>query len=159
MPAPKGHPLWGNPINPKKYTPEEVWNEFVDYVEWAKTNPWKKQDFIKSGEMAGQIVELAIERPLSIEGFCLYAGITSRTFKNYSSAEGYETYFQICTHIKDICDAQNTEGGMVGAFNASLVAMRLGLKQRNDITSNGEAITAPTIIVQSKQGASDIEKL
>ena len=39
MPAPKGHPLWGNPIKPKKYTPEKLWEGAIEYFKWCDENP------------------------------------------------------------------------------------------------------------------------
>lgn len=33
MPAPKGHPRWGNPLNPKKYTPNTLWKKSCEYFE------------------------------------------------------------------------------------------------------------------------------
>lgn len=134
MPAPKGHPKWGAAVCNKRFTAEELWEEFCKYTDWASENPWIKQDFIKGGDAAGNIVELKTERPLSIKGFCIFLGISFQTFQNYSQKEGYETTFEICSRIRDICDNQNEEGGLVGAFNASLVAMRLGLKQKNETT-------------------------
>lgn len=137
MPAPKGHEMWGNPIKPKSYTPEELWNKAVEYFEWCKENPWMKIDF--KGKDADR-VEIPCERPYSIEGLCVFLNISAKTFGNYSKSEGYETYFQICAHIKNIIDAQHFEGGATGAFNASIVSMKLGLQQKIDTTTNGESI-------------------
>lgn len=134
MPAPKGHPLWGNPLKPKKYTPEELWQGACEYFDWCNKNPWKKQDFIKSGDSAGQIIVLETERPYAIERLCIYLNISRETFDNYSKSVGYETYFDICTRIRQIIDTQHFEGGMVGAFNANLAARKLGLTENTVIT-------------------------
>lgn len=136
MPAPKGHKLWGNPLKPKKYTPEEFWQAACEYFEWSDENPWVKQDFIKGGEMGGSIVELKTERPYSIEQLCNYLDISLQTFYNYAGAEGYETYFDICARIKQIIDSQHFEGGMVNAFNANIVTRKLGLKEQTDLSGS-----------------------
>ena len=145
MPAPKGHPLWGNPLNPKKYEPEELWLKACQYFEWCKENPWKKQDFVKGGDSAGMIVELKTERPFSLEGLCIYLNISTDTFSNYSKLEGYETYFGVCRYIRQIIDNQHFEGGMVGTFNANIVTRKLGLVEKADMTSGGEPIKRTVI--------------
>lgn len=83
------------------------------------------------------------ERPYSIGGLCVFANISQVTFLNYSTKEGYETYFTICSHIKDIIDKQHFEGGMIGAYNANIVTRKLGLKENIDTTTNGKEITQP----------------
>lgn len=137
MPAPKGHPLWGNPLNVKKYTPEELVEKFGEYLEWCKNNPWLKVDFIKSGENAGNKVYLETERPPSIEEFCTFLKITYQTFLNYSKADGYETYFEACTHIRQYIDGNHFSGGMAGVYNANITMRKLGLTEKNDITTAG----------------------
>lgn len=132
MVAPKGHPIWGNPKNKKTYTPEELWNKFIEYTEWVEKNPWYKNDFIKSGENAGQVVKLEIQRPYSIEEFCNHAEISTQTFFNYSKRDGYETYFDICSRIKQIIDAQHFSGGMVNVFNSNIVTRKLGLTEKTE---------------------------
>jgi len=136
MPAPKGHPLWGNPCKPKIFqSPEELRDMAEGYFQWCAENPMVKNDFIKSGQNAGDIVEIPIERPFSIEGFCNYANITVQTFRNYEKGEGYETYFPVCTHIRQVIDSQHFEGGMVGNFNANIVTRKLNLAEKQEIES------------------------
>lgn len=130
MAAPKGHPLWGNPLNPKKLTPEELWNGACEYFQWCDDNPIIIEDFIKSGAMGGEKVYINHRRAYNIERLCIFLDISDMTFSNYSKATGYETYFEICTRIKKIIDSQHFEGAMSGTFNASIAAMKLGLQQK-----------------------------
>lgn len=139
MGAPKGHPMWGNPVKPKKFkTPEDMWSKACDYFEWCKENPWVKKDFIKSGEFAGTIVEIETERPYTLEGFCIFANISLQTFYNYESKEDYKTYFEIATHIRNVIRNQKFEGAAVGAFNHNIIARDLGLsdKKEHDVKVN-----------------------
>lgn len=136
MPAPKGHPMYGNPRNPKVYEPDEFWDKFMQYLDWCDENPIIQQvPHVKTG-----VIDVKHKRPYSIEAFCTFANITTQTFYNYAKAEGYEMYFDICTHIKQIIDTQHLEGGFVGTFNAGLVARKLGLaekvEQQNETTIN-----------------------
>ena len=140
MAAPKGHEIWGNPIKPKTYKPDEFWLKAVEYFEWCKVNPWMKQEAIKSGQNCGGLVNVPCERPYSIGALCVYANISEDTFENYSKKEGYETYFGICKHIKLVIDKQHFEGGMIGAYNSNIVTRKLGLKENIDTTTNGKDI-------------------
>jgi len=152
-PAPKGHPLWGDPRKPKKYSPEELWTGALDYFKWADENPWLMVEQSKmpqklSEKMAlgmkpsmvkaflKQTVELPKQRPYSIEALCLHLNISRETFDNYSKTKGYETYFDVCRAIRDIIDRQHLEGGMVGAFNANIVTRKLGLQEKIQSTQN-----------------------
>jgi len=148
MPAPKGHPLWGNPLNPKKYTPQELWNKFIEYKEWNSNNPIMVVEQSKMPQripanykgslkkFLNQIIYLPHERALSIWRFCIFANITQETFDNYSKSKGYETFFEICKRIREEIDAQHFEGGMSGTFNANIVTRKLGLQEKIQSTQN-----------------------
>ncbi|MEY2738676.1 MAG: hypothetical protein RL259_585 [Bacteroidota bacterium] len=147
MPAPKGHQLWGNPLNPKKYTPEELWQKSCEYFCWCNENPIYKNEAIKGGDMAGTIIDIPMQRPLSIEGLCIYLNISDETFKNYEKKEGYETFFGVCSHIRKIIDTQHFEGGMVGIFNANIVTRKLGLAEKSELYSPDGTMTPKTTII------------
>jgi hypothetical protein len=168
MAAPKGHPRWGNPLNHKKLTPEELWEGAQKYFEWADNNPWYKNEQIKQRpiipkdsklsarrikEILDPIIKIPTQRPYTIEGLCMYLNITRQTFENYSNAVGYETYFDVSIRIRDIINSQHFEGGMVGIFDSGLAARKLGLIEKMDMQSGGKPIQR-TII---KWGDKEIE--
>ena len=146
MSAPKGHKMWGNPIKPKSYEPNEFWSEACKYFKWCDKTPWLKNEAIKSGDRAGEIVQIPTQRPYSIEGLCIYLDIHYQTFLNYESKVGYETYFDICSHIRKIIDNQHFEGGMVGAFNANIVTRKLGLADKQEVDNKNPQ----TVIINKK---------
>lgn len=174
MPAPKGHPLWGSPLNIKKYTPDEFWNKFLEYKEWADKNPLmiieqtkmpqripSNYDRLKHGSIKGflkQTIPLPHPRAYSIEAFCAFANINRSTFYNYESKDGYETYFNTSKRIKDIIDSQHFEGGMAGVFNSNLAARKLGLVDKKDMTSGGAPMKL-NITVQDQNTIKELEKL
>lgn len=172
MAAPKGHPLWGNPLKPKKYTPEELWKGACEYFEWCDENPimvieqskmpqrldasLAKQ--LKPSQIKGfmkQTIELPHTRAYSIERLCIFLNISRETFDNYSKTDGYETYFDICTHIRSIIDSQHFEGGMAGTFNANIVTRKLGLA---DKTQSDISVKMPNITVQDQKTADELKK-
>jgi len=133
MPAPHGHPRWGNPLNPKKYNPKSLWAAAERYFAWCDENPWIIKEAIKGGTSAGEIVDVPTQRPYSVEALCRFLNISIQTFENYSKREGYETFFEVCSHIRAVIDNQYFEGGMVGVFNANIVTRKLGLADKKEL--------------------------
>jgi hypothetical protein len=83
--------------------------------------------------------------------------IDTQTFYNYASGKKeYETYFDICTRIRNIIDSQHFEGGMAGTFNAGIVTRKLGLAEK---TNNEVNVNFPKIEVKDQDTASEVEKL
>ena len=143
MPAPKGNQYWrfGNPGRPKIFaTPDELWDKAIEYFDWANANPWKKHEAVKAGDHFGENVSVPIERPLSYEGFCLFADISRQTLENYCKEDGYEEYFDTALKIKMIIDTQQLEGAMVGAFNPLVTMRKLGMTDKYDFSSGGKPI-------------------
>jgi hypothetical protein len=166
MPAPKGHPLWGNPRKPKKYTPDELWEGAIDYFNWSDENPIMiieqskmpqrldakmvkelKPAMIKS--FLKQTIDLPHQRAYTIEGLCIHLNISRETFDNYSKTKGYETYFDICKRVREIIDNQHLQGGMAGIFNANIVTRKLGLQEK--IATSQKIIITPMDNEEAKE--------
>ena len=150
MPAPKGHPKWGNPLKPKKYTPKRLWDKAVEYFTYIDKHPYylneqKKGNTIvpKDSNLTAKqlkdaldpIIEIPKMRPYTLVGFCVFADICYDTFLSY---EKNETYLEVCTRIRNIVESNMFEGGLVGNFEKGLVARKLGLIDKQDITTAGE---------------------
>lgn len=173
MAAPKGHPLWGNPIKPKKYTPEQLWEGACEYFEWCNENPviiveqTKMPQKLDSSMMKTmkpamvkaflkQTIEMPHERAYTVEGLCIYLNISRETFYEYAKGEGtYNTYPDTCTRIKDIIDNQHFIGGMAGTFNAGIVTRKLGLAEK---TQSDISVKMPNITVQNQETADELKK-
>jgi DNA-packaging protein gp3 len=122
-----------------KYTSEKLWEEAVKYFEWISEKVWNKKEAIKSGDLAGTLIDIPTQTPMSLEGFCLFADIDFKTFQNYERQETSD-YVQVTTRIRKIIESHQFEGATVGAFNPNIIARKLGLTDRTDITSDGEKI-------------------
>jgi hypothetical protein len=122
---------------PKKITsPEHLLELFEGYKEWAKANPWCKKDFIRSGEFAGQVVDLPTEHPLTEWGFAAFCKISYQGLRNYGEREGYEEFFDTYARIKTEMTSQRVSGGLSGAYNANLVARIDGITEKHEIDQN-----------------------
>jgi len=150
MPAPKGNTYWTYREffgRKKKLTPEEWYNKIVGYIEYMKTQVWNKKEAIKSGEMAGTLIDIPTQTPMSIGGLCLFAKIDENTFARYLSENNYEDYWAITTWAKLIIETQQFEGAVVGAYNQNIIARKLGLVDKRDVTTDGEKINNVSSLV------------
>lgn len=118
-------------------TPEDFEKAFEDYVEWAHNNPWYKKEAIKSGEMAGQIIDIPCERPLTEWEFAAFLGLSYQGLRNYGEAEGYEDYFDIYAQAKTRMTAQRISGGLSDIYNANLVARIDGISENQNTKLSG----------------------
>jgi len=120
-----------------KYTPEAFWDEAEKYFKWMAGRSWVKHEAIKSGDMAGALVKIPTSTPMSIETFCLFADIAHQTFLNY---EKHTDFVEVCSRIRAVIEMHQFEGATVGAYNPSIIARKLGLTDKTDVTTNGESI-------------------
>lgn len=135
MPAPKGHPMWANMKRPKIFkTPVELWNQACDYFYWCDENPWYKNEALKSGDRAGEIIKIPVQRPYTIIGLCNYLNISKQTFHNYQNSKDYKKYFDVAREIAAIIETNQIEGATINAYNHNIIARLLGLVEKTENT-------------------------
>ena len=134
MPAPKGNKFAvGNKGTEKKFTPQQ-WSDIIEeYFSFCDNNPLFKNEALKSGDRAGEIIRIPAARPYLIEGLCNYANIHPQTFYNYLEKEGYEEYFEITARARNRIFQQNIENGYIGAYDSNLVSRKLGLADKKEL--------------------------
>lgn len=118
-------------------SPERLEELFIEYKVWASQNPWVKKDFVKSGEFAGQIVDLPIERALTEWGLAVFIGISRSHLIEYGKRPEFR---DIYTRIKDEMTEQRVSGGLACVYNANLVARIDGITEKNDLTVSGKVL-------------------
>ncbi len=121
---------------PMKYVPETFESKFEEYKVWTKQNP-----VYHNKVSAGGIIPVPTERPLTIVGFCNYAGIDKDTFRNY---EHQEEFSVVCARVRARIETDQLEGALVGIYDAGIVARVLHLADRTDVTTNGKSIQSTT---------------
>lgn len=111
---------------------EEIWEVFEKYVEDRKNKAWTDTAFTKLGPEP-----VTKSLPLTVQSFCLFAGISSPTFYNYLKKD--HKFFNICSRIKEECEANMFDGATIGAFNHAIIARKLGLSDKQEIEHSGES--------------------
>lgn len=126
--------------------PEELAKACNEYFDWIHNNPLQDQHIFSS---YGNISKGTTNRmrSMSLEGLCNFLDISMDTFKNYAKREGF---LVVTTRARQIIDAQQFEGAASGVFNANIISRKLGLSDKQDVTSDGEKITGIKFTAPSK---------
>lgn len=150
MPAPKGNQFWklrSKHGRDKLFaSPELLWEEACDYFQWCDKNPIEVAELMKSGDLAGTHVNTPKARPYTLMGLCLYLDANTEYFRlfkgNLKPTENKEDedFYRVIKKIEETIYNQKFEGASVGLFNANIIARDLGLKDNQDITSQGEKL-------------------
>lgn len=122
-----------------EYTPDGLFEKFNEYSEWVQSNNLKEEQLFhyQGTVVKGQATKM---RAFSIGGFCSFADIVVNTFKNY---EDKEEFLIVTSRIRQAIENQQFEGAAGGFLNPSIMARKLGLIDKQDMTSNGKSITPP----------------
>ena len=115
-------------------TPEEMESLFEQYKQECKNNPWIQIDFV--GKDAKR-VEKPLIVPYTKEGFSIFCGHCE-----WNSILGYKReskeFAKVVTRITHEIYNHKLTGASVGAFNSSIIASDLGLKNRTENTNKTE---------------------
>lgn len=136
-----------NPGRPRKIeSAEELWRLFCEYVKQAKRAPWYKND-VKTEDKALVDVSIPTERPLSLAAFCCFLGVHETFLKNNEIAKKGDDYAKefspVVQQIKMIVETQQLEGATVGAYNSNIVARKLGLTDKQEVTARVIEVEQP----------------
>jgi hypothetical protein len=139
---------------------KELYEIFARYLTVAREDYWLKEEVVKGGPSAGQIITTKVRTPLSVLGFCVFAGITfegtfyymlnpekANTETRGSHYSGhYEEYCEVARFIRNTCNRQQYDGAAVGAYNANIVARGIGLADKTEVTGqNGGPVQVEQI--------------
>lgn len=136
---------------PLTYTPEQLASKFEEYAVWVKDNPRINYKILSDGIE----VPVRIERPLTLSGFTIFAGIHPDTFRNF---EKREEFFDVCACIRARIETDQLEGALCEQFNPTIASRVLMLADRQDVTTNGKEIqsSGPAISVTIDEAAASI---
>lgn len=141
------------PGKPAKYpTPEALWKIFVKYVDFYKTHPLYKHE-AKVVDKAIEISKTPKMRLLAVSSFCMYANISSETFRRHRTGEhGSNEFIDVCNQIVEHIQNSRHEGASADLLNANYVARLNGLADNvNNVNFNSVQMTPEELKRISKQ--------
>lgn len=120
----------------KKYTPDTLADIFDEYSDFVHHNPFEEEQLF---HYQGQITSGNAHkmRPMTLEGFCNYANITLPTFRDYASQKDFSS---VTTRIREIIETHQLEGAASGFLNPNIIARKLGLVDKSDVTTGGQSM-------------------
>ncbi len=126
---------------PFKYTAEEL---KVLYKKYRKDRA-KKYDSrfepIKSGERAGEIIEIKIPKVPTILSFCHYIGITEKTFFNWINAESKnidKELLQFVTYVQEEMKDDRLSAALNNTINPQLISRLDGYKEIQQVENTNQ---------------------
>ncbi len=144
MAAPIGNNYWqfrGKHGRDYQYSPDELWDEFIQYCQWIEKNPLlEEKQFAFQGMVTTH--DAPKMRAMTIRGFCLFADITTNTFYEYRKKDDFN---DITTRIEDAIYQQKLEGAAADLLNPNIIARELGLKDHSEVTGKDGAPIASTL--------------
>lgn len=161
MAAPAGNQFWKLRYKHGRdklfSTPDQLWGACSEYFNWCDSHPWWKNEAVKSGDLAGQIIKVPIARPYTLSGLCIYLDVSTSYWKDLKASENLsEDYSAIIIRVEEIIYTQKFEGAAVGAFNANIIARDLGLREKQDVdVRTPEGITINYIRQQGNEPLAD----
>lgn len=150
MAAPKGNQCWmlrlKHGLDGKFKTPEEILENFEQYVQWAEETPLIEVDF--RGKDATE-VRLPKMRLLTKDGFALACGFASwgtlSVYKNKS-----QDFAKVFTRIEQAIYTSKLEGAASGFFNHNIIARDLGLMNQEQVSMQVSEVIKPTSLKKRK---------
>lgn len=150
MAAPKGNQFWklAPTIGRKKAfeSPDALWEAACEYFEWCDANPLETIEF--NGKDAIECIVPKM-RAYTWSGLEYYIDIHS--LRDYKANPKYKEFSQVITRIDKIIYTQKFEGAAAGLLNANIIARDLGLRDKSDVTSDGEKISLPPFMKSNEQ--------
>lgn len=138
-------------------TPDLLWQAAMEYFEATDARKWVKKDWVGKDAME---VDRETETPYTLSGLWLYIGCSKAYWGNFKKpliekdTEESKGFLEVITRIENIIYTQKVEGASVGAFNANIVSMELGLKQQTEVNST----TTNLNVTVSREEAAEIAK-
>lgn len=139
---------------PFKYLPAELENKVSEYKQWAANQTFEKVVF---NPKTGEQTSIFLKCPLTIQQFCLYIGISYKTFKQYFNCdygEGINEYSieiseQISTifaHVHEYIQQNQFAGAILNEYNGNIVARINGLNDTINVDQQVNVVHSPVSV-------------
>lgn len=122
---------------PPKFTPAQLQEKFVEYVQWCKDNPIILGTSVTNTSVDGRTygADTREEKPrlVSIGGFLVFIGATRRWWGELDGSK--QDYSGVKDLIRGFCEEYQKEMASAGIFNGNIISRLLGLadKQQHEV--------------------------
>ena len=145
---------------PFKYTADEIIIKYEQYITNRKNEYDIRYDCIKSGERAGETIEIKIPKPPTIASFCHFIGITEKTFFNWineASDNIDPKLFKFVTRIQEAIKDKQLSGALNGIYNPMITCRINGISEQINVNSNVSVQALPSALKNNVIDLTDAE--
>ena len=126
---------------PFKYTVEELRDLYSKYRKDRAKKYDSRFEPIKSGERAGEIIEIKIPKVPTNLSFCHYIGITEKTFYNWINAESEnidKELLQFVTYVQEEMKDDRLSAALNNTINPQLISRLDGYKDVQQVENTNQ---------------------
>ena len=137
--------LTRGPGRPLDFTPEQLANKFVEFLEWTKVHP------IPLGEttvnMKGESFDKYKNAPrmVSIRAFLVYLGKSQEWWSMLNGGKRGDKFLVVKTRIREYCENYQIEMASTGLFKENIVSRLLGLADKTQTDATINVVERPEI--------------
>ena len=121
---------------PFKYTVQELKELYKKYRKDRAGKHDIRYEPIKSGERAGEIIEIKMPNAPTILSFCHFIGITEKTFFNWINAESEnidKELLQFVTYVQEEMKDDRLSAALNNTINPQLISRLDGYKEVHQV--------------------------
>ena len=112
-------------------TPEALQTACMEYFEAVTSTPMQAAELVKHAGKA-KVRHVPKMRAMSVEGLCVFLDVSVTTWYRWKDKDS--DLREVCLVMQQIMYAQKFEGAAAGMLNAAIVARKLGLADRKEVT-------------------------
>lgn len=121
---------------PKFESAEELAQVAQEYFEWCDQNDIIVENRLSNGDKGKQVTGAKIQRPYTLEGFAIFAGIGS--YKQWRKDNIERDGFRIVIDTYEgIIREKQISGAVVGLFKENIIARMCGFEERQRVEGDG----------------------
>ncbi|QGH73251.1 MAG: packaging protein [Podoviridae sp. ctKoA10] len=142
MAAPKGNEFWKARTKHGRdkiiSCPETLWDACCEYFQWVEDNPlMEAKPFAFQGE--SWIEAVPKMRAMTVDGLCLFLGITVATWHKWKGDESTQSqdFIEVMTRVESVIKSQKFAGAAADLLNANIIARDLGLSDKSQMEHSG----------------------
>lgn len=127
---------------------EDLNTEIEKYFQEKSESFINKPDIIKSGDLAGENIQIKIDDFPTKEELAINLGFAKwESLKNYK--EYTEDFLEVITWAETVIYNWKLKYTAIGVLNANIIARDLGIADKQDLTTNGESISFGSFLKKS----------
>lgn len=148
--------LGGRPLY---YSPKELAEKFVEFVEWCNDNSFNIEQTKTTETMRDEKTETtstSFVRMVSVGSFLVFIGKTRRWWGELSNGKQGERFSAVKEAITEYCEEYQKEMAATGVFNANIISRLLGLADKKQIEGDSANLT---IVVKNAEEKGKVESM